>query len=217
MKQLPKPLAILVASVAIGGLAFPTQVQANWDRGVAALKRGDYEKAAQELRPAAREGDVRAQYSLATLYLQGRGVEPDPEEAAKWLRQAAKAELAVAQTAMGRLYATGTGVERDDQAALRWYYRAAQWGDPAGQAALGIMLRAGRGAKADPIAAAMWLELAEQAGQGAASRHLVEVRRTLSTEDRERAEKLAKNWKPRRREERRPDTFGDPTGGFSGY
>src|SRR3954471_16313686 len=62
--------------------------------GVAALARGDYERAVQILKPIAedwRSDDTAAQFFLAGLYEHGKGVAADPVRAcALYMRAASK-------------------------------------------------------------------------------------------------------------------------------
>ena len=50
---------------------------------------GDYAGAFSTWQPLAKEGDARAQYSMAVLYLKGRGVPKDRANAREWARRAA--------------------------------------------------------------------------------------------------------------------------------
>ncbi|MBL4664975.1 MAG: sel1 repeat family protein, partial [Nitrospinaceae bacterium] len=52
----------------------------------------------EELKAEAEKGDVQAQFSLAGMYTQGKGVPQDYIEAAKWLRLAADQGFPLAQS-----------------------------------------------------------------------------------------------------------------------
>jgi len=67
-------------------------------------------------RRAADQGADYAQYSLATMYEEGNGVEQDFKQAARWYRQAAEHGNQQAQNNLGWLYkrciSVGRGWER---------------------------------------------------------------------------------------------------------
>jgi hypothetical protein len=77
--------------------------------GVAALARGDYQRAAEILKPIAEEtDDPAAQFFMAGLYEAGRGVPADPLRAcALYVRAASKTDHPFGQEAFG-LYAAST-------------------------------------------------------------------------------------------------------------
>lgn len=75
--------------------------------------------------PAAKEGDVHAQYRLGLVYLKGEGVRRDPSRARKWLHKSAEAGYAGAQAALGAMYAKGIGAERNVVQAYFWLKMAA--------------------------------------------------------------------------------------------
>ena len=69
-----------------------------------------------------------AQYFLAVLYDEGKGVAPDAQKAAYWLEQAARADDAESQYKLGLRYRQGKGVIQNDQTANAWLNRACQNG-----------------------------------------------------------------------------------------
>ena len=58
-------------------------------QGVVAYNSGEYERAYSLWAPLAKQGDARAQYNLAMLYSNGRGVPQSDTEAARWYKEAA--------------------------------------------------------------------------------------------------------------------------------
>ena len=64
-------------------LALPAAAQ-DYQKGLAALKRGDYETALMELRPLAEQGDAKAQHNLGIMYGNGQGVPQDYVLAHMW-------------------------------------------------------------------------------------------------------------------------------------
>jgi TPR repeat protein len=77
---------------------------------------------------AARQGNARAQYSLAFMYETGRDLPQDQVQAAKWYRLAAERGLPLAQFDLGQRYDLGVGVPLDRVEALKWLSLAAAQG-----------------------------------------------------------------------------------------
>ena len=81
------------------------------------------------LRQAASQGDAKAQFIIASRYLDGQSVGQDIPKAAKWYQQAASRGLAPAQYRLATLFERGKGVPQDAATALLWYERAAEGGN----------------------------------------------------------------------------------------
>lgn len=69
--------------------AAATAAHADYDRAVAAVKRGDANAAFREFRAAAEAGDERAFVQVARAYAYGAGTQPDPRAAEVWAQKAA--------------------------------------------------------------------------------------------------------------------------------
>ena len=80
-------------------------------------------------RMAADQGFAAAQYNLAFMYEDGRGVQQDEREAARWYRRAAGQSYVDAQNNLGVMYFQGRGVSRDLQQALLWLLLASEGGN----------------------------------------------------------------------------------------
>lgn len=74
---------------------------ADFDKGLAAAKRGDFGTALREWKPLAEQGNARARYNLGWMYANGRGVPQDHKAAAKWHKLAAEQGIAHAQNSLG--------------------------------------------------------------------------------------------------------------------
>lgn len=122
----------------------------------AALDRGDYEVALQELRPLGEKGDAEGQYLLGMMFLHGHGVEQDDQEALAWLQKSADQDIAHAQASLGNMYRDGRGVSKDLGKASSLFRKAAEQGDPWGQFLLGTSYEFGEGVEVDPSAAVLW-------------------------------------------------------------
>ena len=125
-----------------------------------AYREKAYAKAAELWRPLAEKGDAEAQYSLGTLYAEGKGVEQNDATAFLWFQRAAHQGVAAAQYNVGASYATGAGIGKSDVDAARWFRRAADQGMAFAQLNLGLLYAAGNGVPQDDVEAYKWLELA---------------------------------------------------------
>jgi uncharacterized protein len=182
------------------GLADPVR-QA--DAAHAAYQKGDHASALRRLRPAAEQGDARAQSLLGLIHYMGRGGLRDDAEAVRWSRLAAAQGDAAALFRLGLMYSEGHGVPQDHAEAAKWYHLAAERGYAQAQYNLGLMYAAGEGVSQDNVMAYMWLNLAvaqfPASGtpqRGAAVRSRDVVANKLTREQIAEAQKLAREWKP---------------------
>ena len=89
------------AIVALVLLAASPVMAQDFDKGLAAAKRGDYATALRERKPLAKLGDTRAQHNLGLMYRKGDGVPKDDAQAMKWYRKAAEQGHTRAQFDLG--------------------------------------------------------------------------------------------------------------------
>jgi TPR repeat protein len=188
--------ALLVAAVASLAVAGPLE------DGVTAYHAHDYAKALDAWRPLADKGDAEAQYRLATLYAEGKGVAQSDATAAEWYQRAADQGNAMAQYNLGVSYAQGLGVPKDDAKAAAWFRRAAEQGLAYAQLNLGILYAEKRGVKPDDVEAVKWLELAIFAlpaggARSDAARMLQQVADRLTDEQLIEARVRERDWKPK--------------------
>jgi hypothetical protein len=125
----------------------------------------DSEKSLENLLASARGGYAPAQYAVAALYLEGKGVEKDPGEALRWFREAAQAGMPAAEIALGTLLASGAeGIAQDDATARVWFEKAAARGEADAEWSLGVMHEEGRGGLAPSATRAVewWMRAAKQ-------------------------------------------------------
>lgn len=165
MKQL-LPTFLIVMSL----LAAPANAQ-DYEKGLEAARRCDFEAALREWLPLAEQGDVEAQKNLGALYLHSfctahEGFEKwyRPAEAVKWLRQAAEAGDGDAQSDLGFMYFNGDHVPQDFNEAEKWLRLAAEQGDTGGQRGLGLLYLFGRGVPQDDVEAVKWYRLVAEKG-----------------------------------------------------
>ena len=89
----------------------------------------DPKKAAEYFYASARMGYAQAQYNLAGLFSEGRGVMKDDAAALFWYLQAAKQGDAAAARTIGIFYLEGRGVSRSITKGELWLKKAAEAGD----------------------------------------------------------------------------------------
>ncbi len=115
------PMKKLCFAILLAGLA-ATQAFADFNDGVYAYARGEYDQAFNTMRSLAETSDHGlAQYYVAMMYLRGNGVEQSYEEAAKWFRKSAEQRVKHAQYRLAELYMKGRGVPKDYEYAYAWY------------------------------------------------------------------------------------------------
>jgi len=153
-KRIAHVIGIAALAMAFAAAAGPL------DEGVTAYRAKDYAKALELWRPLAEKGDATAQYQIATLYAEGKGVEQNDAMAASWYQKAAEQGHADAQYNLAVSYAEGLGVKQDDAAAVKWFRRAAEQGMAYAQLNLGVLYATKRVSPPDDIEAVKWLELA---------------------------------------------------------
>ena len=124
----------------------------------------DFARAAELFRGAAQAGSPEAQYALATLYKEGRGVPKDLAEAARLLAAASLADNTDAQVEYAIALFNGAGVARNEPAAAALLKKAARKGNPVAQNRLANILAIGRGVPADPVEAIKWHIVAKAGG-----------------------------------------------------
>ncbi|HEY4745274.1 MAG TPA: tetratricopeptide repeat protein [Desulfuromonadaceae bacterium] len=108
----------LGASISIAGV----------DEAFSALANRDYAKALNEFKILADQGNAAAQYNLAVMNKNGKGVPQNYVEAAKWFRMAADQGHVRAQYNMAMMCFKGQGVPQDYLLAHMWANLAARQG-----------------------------------------------------------------------------------------
>ena len=142
-------------------------------RASAAYKKGDYDTALQTFKPLAEKGDMIAQFKLAKMYREGKGVPKDYKTAVKWFSLSAEQGNAKAQYHLGVAHSFGLGVVPDYKIALKWFNRSAERGNTFSQYHL----------SEDKVYAHMWANLASSSGFGMAQQlHQLLIEKITSNE-----------------------------------
>jgi len=121
-------LALLLAVVFFhAGAAF-----ADFNSGVAALKKHDYPAAFAAFKQAAQGGDVRAYVVLGKFYALGKETPQDVTKAVYWFRKGVAAGDAGAMAQLANAYLSGRGVPKNLDKAKQWALRSAAKGNVEG-------------------------------------------------------------------------------------
>ena len=109
-------------------------------------------------------GNSEAQYALATMFKEGRGVPKDLNEAMRLMGQASVAGNLDAMVEYAIAQFNGTGIAKNEAAAAQLFLIAARRGSPIAQDRLARILMAGRGMPADATEAIKWHIVAKAGG-----------------------------------------------------
>jgi TPR repeat protein len=156
-------------------------------------RRPDSDRRAAELfRRASDAAEPDAQYALAVLYREGRGVQRSAADAALWMGRSAQGRNVSAQVEYAVMLFNGDGVRKDETAGARMFLRAAERGNPIAQNRIARIYAAGRGLPRDLVEAAKWHMLA--ARQGLPDPWLDDAVKGLTPAERSRAEEAVRRW-----------------------
>lgn len=137
---------------------------------------------------AAHAGVPAAQFAAGRMIDLGQGVPADPGKALVYYKDAALKGDRDAEFALGTYFYGGEVVAKNPATARKWFAAAAQSGQPDAMFNLGVMNARGEGGARDPAVAYVWLSLAAQSGQQQAVPARDALARTLSADERKRAE-----------------------------
>lgn len=130
-----------------------------------------YGRALKRLSTQADAGDAKAQYHLAKMYVEGRGVSPDRSLFIKWLQASANGEYPEAEKDLASMhaYSNGSDVPIDLDKAENLYLKAANQGLVEAARDLGEFYS---NRKQDSAKSAMWYRNAAERGDGYSFRAL---------------------------------------------
>jgi TPR repeat protein len=166
---------------------------ASFNLGLLLLSQGDKTNEARAAALFERAADAQiadAQYALAVLYREGRGVPKDAGRAVELLEQAASNGNVAAEVELAIMQFNGEGMPKDEAGAAKRFRIAAMRGNAIAQNRLARIYAAGRGVKKNLIEAAAW-HLAASA-QGLTDSWLDEALKGLTDDESGKAEALAK-------------------------
>ena len=142
----------------------------------------------------AQQGNDIAQYNLALMYNDGRGVTQDYKQAVKLYRKAAEQGYASAQYNLALRYDNGQGVTQDYKQAVKWYRKSAEQGHADAQLNLGLRYVNGQGVTQDYVLAHMWWNIAASSGLKDATKNRDIVAKKMSPSQIEKAQDMAREW-----------------------
>ena len=127
--------------------------------------KGSSDRSSGSLETRASAGDSDAQYQLAELYLEGKGVPQNDVKAAELFGKAAAQGNALAQFRFGWMFEDKRGVPQNYVKAAEWYEKAALQGVAVAQSNLAGMYFSGRGVPQNDKKAFAWYKKAAEQGQ----------------------------------------------------
>lgn len=145
---------------------FVSPALADFNDGLLAFRTKDYEGAAKQWTPLAKEGDPRAQTNLGLLYSRGLGVSKDGQKALVWFEKAAQQGYPTAEYNLATIFAKGLAVEKNQSIAATWYLQAAQHGHVRSHFEIARRYAEGNGVPYDEVEAYVWLTRAETKARG---------------------------------------------------
>jgi hypothetical protein len=122
----------------------------------------------------------------------------DDVMAPQLLRLLAEEGNADAQSILGAMYRKGRGVPQDETEAVKWFRKAAEQGNADAQYNLGVMYANGDAVPQDYVQAHMWLSLTAAQGDKDAVEARDRVAQRMTPNQIAEAQKLAREWKPKR-------------------
>lgn len=189
----------MIKTVFIFLIAASFEVLASYNAGRVAFDQGDFPRAYKLWLKTAKanvgqinqsfqwtnssyEQQRNAQYAIAVLYWQGKGVEQDYTQAAKWLKLAIASGHIKAQLKLGFLYLQGKGVNKDETEARNRFVIAADHGFIDAQYNLGMLYLMGIGGEKNISKAKYWLKQAALQGDGFAFEELMKFQEYSNNE-----------------------------------
>lgn len=143
-------------------------------------------------RSAAEDNDPDAEYALAILFRDGRGVGRDIAQAAVWMGRAARDRNISAQVEFGVMLFNGEGVRKDEAAGAKMFLAAAEQGNPIAQNRLARVYAAGRGLPKNLVQAAKWHTLATM--QGIKDPWLDDATKGLTPDEHRKVDEAVRKW-----------------------
>ena|SRR5271155_3495250 len=129
---------------------------ADYQLGVEALSKQDYQRSFDLFLKAAEVGNSDAMYNVGMQYDNGQGVHQDTQQAFEWYQKAAALGVSDAMFSVGYDYEHAIGVAQNYQQAMAWYQKAAALGDSNAMVNIGTLYDIGQGIPQDDQQAMAW-------------------------------------------------------------
>jgi len=122
----------------------------DFNQAVEDYNSGGYIKSLNTFYTLAKKGDAKAQYNVALIYANGKGVQKDLSKARKWYEKAAKQGNGPAQYNLAQLYHTAGATDAHGYEKARyWYEKAVEAGIMQAYNNLAALYMEGKGVKQD--------------------------------------------------------------------
>ena len=122
----------------------------DFNQAVEDYNKGGYIKALNTFYGLAKKGDAKAQYNVAYIYANGKGVQKDMDKARKWYEKAAKQDNGAAQYNLAQIYhSAGQSDPHGYEKARYWYEKAVESGIMEAHNNLAALYIDGKGVKKD--------------------------------------------------------------------
>ncbi|MEL7047444.1 MAG: tetratricopeptide repeat protein [Pseudomonadota bacterium] len=147
---------------------------------------------------SANQGFAQSMYRLGTMYERGLGVDQHHVKAANYYEQAADRGNIKAMHNLAVLKAGSSTTSPDYLSAAHWFAKAADYGLADSQYNLAVLFENGLGVKKDMVEAYKFFTLSAKSGDPESVKRRDEARAKLTSLESLEAEKLIKNWRPKR-------------------
>lgn len=159
-KSRPLHIFILVGIFALMPQAPVKAANSEFDAGWEYYQDGMFVQALEVWEHLARSGDATAQFNLATMYEQGRGVDMDPVKAEYWNNLAVKADYPPALHNLALRFLS----ERQNRNAISLLEKSVRQEFPASLYTLGKIYEFGIGVSKSPADAFRYIQMAAKSG-----------------------------------------------------
>ena len=157
-------MSLVVSSQALAAVEGNNLGGGTFKKATIAYEKGDYSAALCIFKSLAEKGDMVAQFNLAKMYREGKGVSKDYKTAVEWFGLSAEQGNDAAQYHLGVAYSFGLGVVPNYDIALKWYMSSAEQGNTFAQHHLSLLYYFGNGVPQDEVYAHIWTNLASSNG-----------------------------------------------------
>ena len=171
-------------------------VWADFQAGLTAYERNDFDTAIKEWLPLAEKGEAKSQYYLGSLYYYGLGKSQNFSKAIFWFQKAATQGEISAQLCMGLMCYNGQGMDFNPKEAAYWFRKAAEQGSSQAQHHLGHLCATGMSGKKDVVEGYMWFSLAANGNYKPAATRRDMLAEQMTPQQLDEAQCLAREWKP---------------------
>lgn len=194
--RLATTLQVLVLIAALAPEGGAARAEESGSCSQSALLLQDFGRQFEACHELAYDGDPAVEFTVAEMYILGRGVPVDYEQGSVWLRRSADQGFAPSEAALGEVFRQGRGVDRNPAEGAKWCRRAAEQGFVQAELRLAADYAEGSGVPRDDVLAYMWLTLASAEAPDAADQQRHRLAGRMTAEQITVAEELARAWEP---------------------